>query len=374
MKRVHLLLLAGTAVAAVKPCHPQAMLARLQSRTSLGAGASGQWWTAGKNRINQLAMPVSFVLPFGERLRLTVTTAPASSRLSALATHELSGLSDTRISGHYWTANDCFLVTFGASLPTGKHSLTTEEFNVASVLAVRPLAFRVPSMGQGLDVNLGVASAAEVGEFVLGAGVSYLARGAFRPFRGMDYEYKPGGELTLSMGADRALTLFGNDARLTADLLYSIYGEDKGAGKRVFKSGNRLLIQGGLLARRGSFDLLVMIRERLKGRNKTGFGDLFAEERKNSNGNEFELSSQALFGSLGRVRPKVLVDLKLYGQNQYGTGSATLVGVGGGAVMEHSKRLESDLNLRYYSGSIKSGQERVGLTGLILDAMFRYYL
>ncbi len=277
MKRAHLLLLAAMAMAAIRPCHGQAMLARLQSRTSLGAGASGQWWTAGKNKINQLAMPVSVVVPFAERLRLMVTTAPAFSKLDALATHELGGLSDTRISGHYWTANDRFLFTFGASLPTGKHSLTTEEFNVASVLALRPLAFRVPSMGQGLDLNLGVASAAEVGEFVVGAGVSYVARGAFQPFRGMDYEYKPGGELTLSLGADRALTLFGNDSRLTADLLYSIYGEDKGAGKRVFKSGNRLLIQAGLLTRPGSFDLLVMVRERLKGRNKTGIGDLLAE-------------------------------------------------------------------------------------------------
>jgi len=350
------------------------MLARLQSQASVASGVSGQWWTAAKNKINQLAMPVSFVYPFSERLRVVVTTAPAFSKLTTVAAHELSGLSDTRISGHYWTANDRFLFTFGASLPTGKHSLTAEEFNVASVLALHPLAFRVPTMGQGLDFHLGVASAFEVGEFVLGAGASYLARGAFRPFRGMDYEYKPGGEITLSTGADRALTLFGNDARLTADVVYSIYGEDKGAGQAVFKSGNRLLIQGGLLARPGSFDLLLMVRERLKGRNKTGIGDLFAEERKNSNGNELELSSQMLFGSPEATRLKALLDAKVYGENEYGTGSAFLLGIGGGALLRLGKHLEGDVGLRYYNGNIKSGPKKSSLVGLVLDATFRYYL
>ncbi len=68
------------------------------------------------------------------------------------------------------------------------------------------------------------------------------------------------------------------------------------------------------------------------------------------------------------------MDVKLYGQNQYGTGSATLMGIGGGALVGLGKQLEGDLSLRYYSGNIKSGPKTVGLTGLVLDAMFRYYL
>ncbi|MDZ7412088.1 MAG: hypothetical protein ONB15_00965 [candidate division KSB1 bacterium] len=367
-------LLALTSLLIGSIARSQPMLTRLQGPTSVGAGVSGQWWTAGKNKVSQIAMPVNFVYPVGERLQLVVATAPAFSRLVAVGAQELNGLSDVRISGHYWTPDDRFLLTFGANLPTGKHALTSEEFNVANVLAVHALAFRVPTMGQGLDFHLGAASAWEVGDFVLGAGISYLARGAFRPFYGADYEYKPGGEMNLSLGIDRTLVLFGNDARLTTDVVYSMYGEDKGAGETVFKSGDRLLIQGAVLARPGAFDLLVMVRERMKGRNKTGIGDVFAEERKNSNGNELELGSQLLFGAPQGTRPKVLIDVKLYGDNQYGTGSATLLGLGGGALLRLSGRMEVDTNLRYYMGSIKSGPKAVALSGLVVDAMARFYL
>ncbi|MDH7559116.1 MAG: hypothetical protein QHJ34_02640 [bacterium] len=352
----------------------QALLSRLQSRVSLGAGVTGQWWTAGTNKVNQVALPVSFVYPVNERTRVVVATAPAFSKLTTVAANQLGGLSDTRISGHYWTPNGRFLFTFGANFPTGRHSLTAEEFNVSNVLALHALGFRVPNMGQGLDLHVGLATAAELGDFVLGAGASYLAKGAFRPFHGMDYEYKPGGELTLSAGIDRALTLFGNDARLTTDLVYSIYGKDRGAGQVVFKSGNRLLIQGGLLARPGSFDLLLTLRERLKGRNKTGIGDLFAEERKNSNGNEFEFSSQMLFGAAQGTRPKALVDLKAYGDNEYGTGSALLVGLGGGALLRLGSKIDGDLGIRYYTGNLKSGPKKAHLTGFVVDALFRYFL
>ncbi|MBC7185834.1 MAG: hypothetical protein H5U38_02250 [Calditrichaeota bacterium] len=367
-----LILLLGVLVPGVS--RAQALLSRLQSQVSLGAGVTGQWWTAGTNKVNQVALPVSFVYPVNEQMRVVVSTAPAFSKLTTVAANELGGLSDTRISGHYWTPNGRFLFTFGANLPTGKHSLTAEEFNVSNVLALHALSFRVPTMGQGLDFYGGLATAMELGDFVLGGGLSYLARGAFRPFQGLDYEYKPGGELTLSAGLDRALTLFGNDARVTTDVVYSIYGEDKGAGKAVFKSGNRLLIQGGLLARPGSFDLVFMLRERLKGRNKTGIGDLFAEERKNSNGNEFELSSQMLFGAAEGTRPKALVDLKAYGDNEYGTGSALLIGLGGGALLRLGSKIEGDLGIRYYTGNIKSGPKKANLTGLVVDALFRYYL
>ncbi len=358
-RRAALLLVAS--LLATGASQGQPLMTRLQGQSNFGAGASGQWWSAGKNKVRQVAMPVSFVYPVGARARLSVVTAPAFSKLVAVGEQQLNGLSDVRISGHYWTPNDRFLLTFGANLPTGKHSLTAEEFNVANALALHALAFRVPTYGQGLDFHLGLATALEAGEFVFGGGISYLAKGTFRPFRGLEYEYKPGAETTLSVGADRALVLFGRDARITADVVYSIYGEDKGAGKAVFKSGNRLLLQGVLLARPSSFDLLLIVRERVKGRNKTGIGDLFAEERKNSNGNEFEVDAQALFGSPQKTRLKALVGAKVYGQNQYGTGAATLVGFGGGALLRLSPKLEADANLRYYVGSIKSGPKGVAL-------------
>jgi hypothetical protein len=228
-------------------------------------------------------------------------------------------------------------------------------------------------MGQGLGANIGLATAMEIGEYVAGAGVSYLFKHTFEPFKDIDYEYNPGDEITVSAGVDRNLELLEKETRITADVVYTIYGSDQGGGEKVFKSGNKLMIQFLSHTKLEKFDLVLFIRERLKGKNITSIGDVFEEERKNSNGNEFEISGQAIFPYSERTQLSGLMDLKIYGNNEYETGGALLFGVGGGSQLEMSERMVLDSTVKFYIGNIKSSAESTGLYGIELTGGLKYY-
>ncbi|MFQ6115103.1 MAG: hypothetical protein ACE5NG_13650 [bacterium] len=346
---------------------------RLQREMTTLAGFSFETWKAKEDKVSQFALPVTFIYPVNSKIRVDLTTSPAFTTLNTGQKNTLNGLSDTRIRSHYLTGNDKFLLTFGLNLPTGKNSLTTEEFNVSNVLSIHSFNFRVPNMGQGLDLNVGLATAAEVGGFVVGGGISYLLKGTFKPFKDYDYKYNPGDEISLSAGLDRKMELFGYDARITGDMVYTIYSSDKGNGNKVFKSGNKFMIQCMSYVRMELLDIIVSFKERMKAKNKTGIGDVFEEERKNSNGNELEISGQGIYPYSEDLRLKGLLDLKFYGNNDYDTGGAFLLGFGGGGQFRYSEQIVLDGSLQFYVGSIKSTDESTSLTGFKLSGGLRYY-
>jgi len=346
---------------------------RLQGQMNTLAGLSFETWKAEDDRITQFALPVTFIYPVNDRMRIDVITSPAISTLSSGESFSLGGISDTRIRGHYLTENEKFLYTFGLVLPTGKNTLSTEEFNVANALTIHAFDFKVPSLGQGMDINLGIATAFEYGENIVGAGFSYLKKNNYKPFNDFDFDYLPGDEYTFTTGIERNITLLGKESRLTVDAVYTIYESDKGNKEKVFKSGNRLLLQTSAFMRFSRFDMLIFLREKIKGKNKTGIGDIFETERKNRNGNEFEISGQAFLPEKNGRQIIGLFDIKLYGNNQYDTGGATLFGLGGGYRMKLNEQLFFDGSLNFYFGSLKSGNESTGITGLKLNGGIRYY-
>ncbi|MBN2413008.1 hypothetical protein JXQ31_15075 [candidate division KSB1 bacterium] len=346
---------------------------RLQDQMNTLTGLSFETWKAKDDRITQFALPITFIYPVQDRMRIDVITSPAVSTLSSGESFSLGGLSDTRIRGHYLTENEKFLYTFGIVLPTGKNSLNAEEFNVANALTIHAFDFKVPNLGQGMDINLGVATAFEYGEYIVGAGLSYLKKNNYKPFNDFDFDYLPGDEYTFTAGAERNITLFGKDSRVTGDAVFTIYESDKGNDEKIFKSGSRLLLQTSAFIKFSNFDMLVFLREKIKGKNKTGIGDAFEKERKNRNGNEFEISGQALLPAQNGRQIIGLLDIKLYGNNQYNTGGATLFGLGGGYRMKINEQLFLDGSLRFYFGSITNASESTGITGIKLNGGIRYY-
>ncbi len=368
MKKVLILLFVALNIAIGQSYTP-----RLQGQMNTIAGLSFETWSAKSDRITQFALPITFVYPINPRSRIDVITSPAFSSLNSGDSHSLNGMSDIRLRGHYLTQDERYLFTFGLVLPSGKNALTVEEYNVANALSVKAMNFRVPYLGQGRDINLGIATAYEFGEYVLGAGVSYLMKDNFEPFADYEYDYQPGNEFTLTGGLERNVTLMNRDMRVTADLVYTLYGSDQGNDEDIFKSGNRFMLQGTLRAPMNSFDMILFIREKIKGKNKTGVGDVFKEERKNSNGNEFEIMGQLLFPPKNNVRYSALFDVKLYGNNEWDTGGATLFGFGGGYQRPLGTNLVFDGGARFYFGNIKNTDESTGLTGIKLNGGIRYY-
>lgn len=350
----------------------QAPVRRLQADMSGGAGVSFEFWQAKNDKITELSIPVTFIYPYSPKMTFYAVTAPAVSNVSAGENHSLSGLSDLKWGGHYLAFNDRCLFTFGVNLPTGKHALESDEYAVASVLVIPAFNFRVPTLGQGFDVQAGVSSAREMGEFVVGYGLSYLMKGAYKPFKGVDQSYNPGDELTLTVGAEKNLTLFNKAMRVTGDAMYSIYFNDTWEGDDVFRSGNRLLIQLVSSFKMEPFDMTVFVRERIKGKNKTGAGELFETERKSSNANQFEILGCGYYPYDKNIRLKGLVDFKLYSSNDYGTGGATLFGLGGGGQVRLSPQMVFNGDLRFYFGSIKTASQSAATIGLKLFGGIEY--
>lgn len=253
---------------------------RLQSEMIGMGGASFQYWKAKEDNVSEFALPMVMVYPYSPRMRLYGMATPGSSTLNAGDKYGLSGFSDVKLGGHYLMKNDKYLLTFGLNLPTGKSALNMEEYAVANVIALPVFNFRVPTYGQGLDLQLGISTARDMGGYVLGYGINYLHKGGFEPFQDVDATYTPGDEISFTVGADREeITLFGKEMRLTGDLLYSIYFTDSWAGENVFKSGNRLFIQVMSVFKHGPYDIVLLLRERIKSKNKSGAGDIFEDKQ-----------------------------------------------------------------------------------------------
>lgn len=347
---------------------------RLQSERIGRAGISLEYWKAKDDQIVSFSLPLTVLYPYSDKIRLYASTAPSVNNLNTGTSYSLSGLSDLKLGGHALILNDSYLITFGLNLPTGKSGMSTDEYPVATVLTMSAFNFRVPSLGQGFDIQAGISGAREMGDFIVGYGISFLMKGGFKPYQGNDASYNPGEEITFTVGADRIYDLFDRDVRITGDLLYSIYTNDTWDGENIFKSGNSLILQLQSVFNFKEYNCIVFIRERMKGKNKTGAGDIYDTERKNSNTNQFQIQAVASKPYKPDLKVRGIFDLKLYSNNGYGSGGATLLGLGAGGKYQMSPRLVLDTEFRFYFGSIVTSYDGVGTIGLQLFGGFQYTL
>jgi len=329
-----------------------------------------QYWKAKDDQIQQFSIPLTFVFPVNENLKMDITTSPAFSSLVTKETFNLNGFSDTRVRGSYLFNNEKVLVTFGANIPSGKSALTQEEFSVASVLASHALDFHAPILGQGPDFSTGIIMVQEYADFIFGAGVGYLLRGKYKPFEDYEYDYDPGNEFAFSGGVDYFI---GRQNKLMFDVSYTIFGNDIANDIMVFKSGNRLSVQAVAYFEKEFTSYILSLRNRIQGKNHIGSDEL-VPERQNSNGNELELTGIGLLSLNPNTTVRGLLEGKIYSNNAYDIGGATIGGVGAGLSRNLNTWLNVDAELRFYFGSIKAGSENVGLTGFQFLAGFKIYL
>jgi hypothetical protein len=348
--------------------HGQTPVERLQLTRSGTAGFCYERWTAEKDKVTEWSVPVTVVLPVGAKAGLYATSAPAlSATLDAGASNTLSGMADVKIGGHALLFQDRCLLTAGASLPTGKASLETGEYSVASVLAMPVFQLRYPSLGQGLDLEAGLSGAAEVAGAVVGFGASFLKKGAYKPFKAMDQSFDPGDEASVSAGAEKEVSLFSRDVKFTADAMYSIYFDDRWGGKSVFRSGNRLLIQIQSAFRVEPFGVNLIVRDRIKAANRSDNGSEIALEGKNRNGNQFEMQGVVSRAPGAAFAWRGIAAFRKFSENDYGTGAATLYGIGAGLRKSLTSNAILDAEGRYFFGALTSGRKEVSASGLSLS-------
>ncbi len=343
----------------VQTCLGQSVLTsineRFQNRTIIGY----QYWQADDDKVQQLAVPLTFSYLYNEKLKFEISGASAFSNSKTGASAAFNGLADTRFSGSYMFGEEKFLFSFGANLPSGKNALNAEEFSVANILALHVLNFQVPILGQGLDLSTGLVMAQPFAGWVLGLGAGYLRRGAYEPFKDLDFSYDPGDEITISIGADKDI---GRRNKFMFDFGYTLYGSDKTDTLEVFKAGNRFSIRALGYIEGEFFNIVLSLQDRIQSKNKIGTGNL-APEAQNSNGNELEFLALGNYQIGRETYLKGIFEVKLYSDNAYKIGGAQVAGIGSGFRHSLTDHVDLDTDIRFYVGTLNIGKD-VTLKGL----------
>ncbi len=335
----------------------------------LTTGVTFQTWKSDRgDRVSEFSAPVIYLLPVTSSLTLDIMTSGGSAELKN-PNETIGGLTDTRIRATYGLFDETLVLTAGVSLPTGVNKLKTDQYLVAASISHSALDFRVGSFGQGTDVNAGIVYAVDLESVVIGFGAGGLLKGKFKPLDGFDFEYKPGNELTATIGVDKTFDLGRKGLTTTLDVSYTRYGADQYNGEEVFRSGNKIAVDLQLLFQAGSLDFLIFGQNRTKGKNERGIGSLSPEET-NSNGNQTDAGLIAALPLGETTRLKGLFDTKQYARNESGNNGARIFGGGAGIEFQLFRTLGVDLSAKYLVGKLQFAAGETAITGIEVSLGF----
>jgi hypothetical protein len=191
----------------------------------------------GTKSVWQWNMPLVVVAPLGRKMSVDLTTHYASGRVAtyAGATETLSGLTDTQVRLLYTVSRDRLVGSFSFNLPTGDHTVSTGQFQVAGAVSSTYLSFPVSNTGTAFGATGGLAYARRAGAWNLGASGSLRYLGTYSPFSGDTLSYSPGMEARLRGGADRVL---GEKSRLLLGVTVSTFSTDVYTGSSALVAGS----------------------------------------------------------------------------------------------------------------------------------------
>ncbi len=216
--------------------------APLEAQHTLGSGLHFQGLSfdgaqAPAQAADLWVVPLAYRYRISDRLSADLYTAWASGTVESGGENlELDGFVDTELRASY-QATPWAMLSLAVNLPTGNSELTDAESRVASFLSSDLFGFRHSTWGQGLGVTTGIATARRVGEWGVGAGLSYRYADDFEPRAGQSLRYEPGDELRVRLGLDRNV---GENAKLTAGLMFQNFQTDQSDGRNLFQAGNRI--------------------------------------------------------------------------------------------------------------------------------------
>lgn len=207
------------------------------STLTFGSGAA-------KRSVNQMALPVVVVLPFTERFNVDISTAFATSTVTAgdSTESEISGLTDTQIRANLSLLSNQVLVTLGVNVPTGQYSVAEDQQEAAGQIGNDFLYYPISSMGNGFAATGGIAYARPAGDWNVGLGASLRKSAEFSAFEvaASEFRFQPADEYRLRLSADRPA----GDGQVQLGLTYSMFGEDL-ADTTTYSTGDRLIATAG---------------------------------------------------------------------------------------------------------------------------------
>ncbi len=350
-------------------------------RAYVNMGISFQMWQREKAGlpVDQLALPISILIPLGRNLDLSISHTPAFSKQYKNQT--IYGLSDTWVQGDYVFWNDKAMLNLGVGLPTGKTRLDSSQFELSKQLSKNIYQFQLPIYGQGFSGMIGLAMAFPVVDgVVIGIGGEYLYRGSYYPVkynyggksinRIFDKRYTPGDEASGNIGVDIRI---GENMKIMLDGIYTYYWNDILDGEIVYRSGNKFTGNLGFFYRFNQKYIWTHLIFRQKGRNELLQGLYFGEEEKNSNGSQIEINVVSKIIDYQNGEIFALGEGRFYGKNQIGTGAVIAVGGGVGANYRFDRNTILDLQFKYILGQFRPPWKR-SIEGLQTFAGLKFEL
>ncbi len=185
--------------------------------------------------VSQLTIPITASTPLGNGWRVDVTTLFATGRVTFADAAEgntrgisLTGISDVRARATGRLFGESLLMTVGVNAPTGRMSLTGDQFSALRALASPALGLGSSPVGAGLSGTLGLVFAQQVGSWAVAYGTSYEMRGQYQPVAALtagtpSTDFLPGGVFRASVTADRLI----GPHRLNLSVASDIFADDR---------------------------------------------------------------------------------------------------------------------------------------------------
>jgi hypothetical protein len=324
-------------------------------------------------KASEWAIPFVMVAPLGDHMSADLTAHYANGKVNGGGGPDqtLSGLTDTQLRLLYTLNRDRAVVSLSVNLPTGQHTLSTQQFAVYGALGSNYLSFPVGDFGTAFGLTGGLAFATPAGSWNLGlsGAVRYTASYTLFSDSAATQSYKPGIEFRGRLGADR---LVGQSSRLLIGVTASTFSNDQLSGTTgtvasgSLAPGLRVIGDAGWASAIGNSTLSLAVWDYY--RAKGTFADSI------TTGSENILNAEARF--LIPVSPRVsvtpIVGVRTW--NPSGQTGGTYVTGGVGAHFGLGDQLSAGVEGRYTSGKAleQLASQLVSFTGASVQVMLQY--
>ncbi len=261
-------------------------------------------WSADALNISQFSTVVVMEYPLSRTLAVSLHAGESNTGGDVT---DVNGFTDTQFGLSYRVEPANILLTMGINAPTGKRSLTQDEFGTDTLVSKEVFGFRIPRYGQGLNVHPAAVWAIPLtNQFVIGIGGGFQYMGSYTPLQNYG-DYDPGDEWMLSGGVELSLD---EVSRLSADVIFSTYGKDKFEGMDVYQAGDKISMTLGYQRYFDYDELVLLTRYRVRKDGQIALANAIVTELNKANPDVFDvsgrfrhrLSNQFALGVLLRMR------------------------------------------------------------------------
>jgi hypothetical protein len=325
------------------------------------------------SKTSEWSVPLVLVAPLGDRMSadLTAHYANATHNGGAGASDQtLSGLTDTQLRLLYTLNRDRAVVSVSINLPTGRHTLSTDQFQAFSAVGSSYLSFPVSDFGTALGATAGLAYATPAGSWNVGLSGAVRYTGSYTLFSDTagTQTYKPGIEFRGRLGADR---LVGQSSRLLLGVTASTFSNDQLSGNTgqvasgALAPGLRIIGDAGWASALGGSTLSISVWDYYRGKGT------FADSISVASENILNAEARLAITASPRVSIQPLVGVRTWSPGQKG---GTYVTGGVGAHLGLSDRFSAGLEGRYTSGKVLAqlASQMVSFTGASVQVVLQY--